>query len=138
MEKKNSFGNSPGCAPIVLQKLVLCVLFLHGWQGSWEQQIQEFARRGKEANASPEARSEAPGRCSGARHQQHSKPQNKDSQHKLNQARGCFPGFSCNYLTLCAPTAFTIGDTKITYLSLFQTNCFRYFHVLFGCAKEKF
>ena len=54
---------------------------------------KEFARRGREGNASPGAHSEAPGRSSGAAHQQHPKPESQDSQHMLNQPRpqGVFP-----------------------------------------------
>ena len=29
---------------LVLQEPVLCVPFLHGWQGSWGQEMQEVAR----------------------------------------------------------------------------------------------
>ena len=63
---------------------LLCVPFLHRWPGSWRQQIQEFARTHHEANPSPGAHSEAPGRSSGAGRQQHPPPENQDSQHKLN------------------------------------------------------
>ena len=60
---------------------------MHGWQGSWEQQIQEFARRGHKSKASSGAQSEAQG------HQQHPGPEKQDSQHKLNvnQPRESFP-----------------------------------------------
>ena len=58
----------------MLQRLVLCVPLLHGWQGSCmgAADPRNFARRGHEANASRGARThaEAPGR----RHQQHPKP----------------------------------------------------------------
>ena len=37
------------------------------WQGSWGQQIEEFARRGYEANASPVCQGEACGRKKDAR-----------------------------------------------------------------------
>ena len=77
--------------PLVLQNAVLCVPFLHGWQGGGEQQIQEFVRRAHEANASPGAHSEAPGRISGAGHQQRPQPENRDSQLMLNSPRGSLP-----------------------------------------------
>ena len=43
-------------ATLVLQKLVLCVPFLHGWQGS------SGSKGGIKQMLSPGARSEAPGR----------------------------------------------------------------------------
>ena len=60
---------------------------MHRWQGSWGQQTQECDPKGHEAHTSPGACSEAPGRSSGAGHQQHPKRENQDSQHKLNQPR---------------------------------------------------
>ena len=49
---------------------------------NWSLQSQ-----GCEEDASPGAHSDAPGRSSGAGHQQHQKAENQDSQHKLNQPR---------------------------------------------------
>ena len=77
---------SPNSAPTI-------GVFARGWQGSRAQQIQESARRGYEANASPGTRSEAPGRSSGAGHQQRSKSGNQDSQHMLNEPRGSSKSF---------------------------------------------
>ena len=52
-EKKNSdhglsfWGRKTlGVCPPVLQKFVLCILFLHWWWGSWGQQIQDFLLKG--------------------------------------------------------------------------------------------
>ena len=58
-----------------------------GGRGAGGSRPKEFARRGNEANTSPGAHSEAPGLSSGAGHQQHPKPENRDSQHKLKQPR---------------------------------------------------
>ena len=83
--------------PLVLQKLVLCVPSLHGWQGSWGQQIQEFARRGHEAML-VQGHSEAPGQSSGAGRISSARDQkNWDSQHMLNQPRVSFPRRLKNY-----------------------------------------
>ena len=59
--------------------------------GELGEQIQELAQRGNEANASQGTQPEAPGRTLGLGHQQHAKPENRDSQHMLNQHRGSFP-----------------------------------------------
>ena len=48
-----------GVRPLVLQKLVLCIPFLHGWCGTREQQILASAPRGHEASASSGTHSEA-------------------------------------------------------------------------------
>ena len=77
--------------PPVLQKLVLSVPFLHGWQRSSRSRSKNFARRCREANASPGRQPEGPGRSLWFGHQQHPKPENQDSQHMLNRHRGSFP-----------------------------------------------
>ena len=78
------------CAPCVAKACAIHTV-LHGWQESWGQQIQEFAQRGHEENASPGAHSETPGRSLGAGHQQRPKSENQDTQHTLHQPRGSFP-----------------------------------------------
>ena len=50
-----------GFCPLGLQKLVLCIPFLHGWQRSCVQQIQANVQGGDEANASPGAESSGRG-----------------------------------------------------------------------------
>ena len=77
----------------LVQQFVLSVLCFHGWQGSWGSKSKKFARRGHEANASPGTEPEAPGRRLRFGHQQHPKPENRDSQHMLNQHRGSFSDF---------------------------------------------
>ena len=86
------------CAPLCYEKLVLRVLSLHAWQASWGQQIQEFAPRAMK-QMPVQGHSEAPGRSSGAGHQQHPKPEKQDNQHILNQPRGSFPDVfsTCSY-----------------------------------------
>ena len=80
-----------GMCPLVLQKLVLSVPFFHRWQGSWGADPRVLLKRGHKANASPGRQPEAPGRSWGFGHQQHPKPENRDSQHMQNQHRGSFP-----------------------------------------------
>ena len=79
------------CAPLCCKSLCLASRFCTGGRGVGEQ-IQKFARRGHEANASPRTQPEpeAPGPSLGLGHQQHPKPENRDSQHTLNQHRGSF------------------------------------------------
>ena len=69
--------------PVMLQKCMLCLPFLHGWKGSWGQQIQDFAQgamkqmlaRGHDLRALGETGS----------------TENQDGQHKMTQPRGSFP-----------------------------------------------
>ena len=64
---------------------------LRGWHGELGPADPRICSKGHEANSSPGTHSEAPGRSSGAGHQQHPKAENWDSRHMLHQLKGPLP-----------------------------------------------
>ena len=81
-----------GVCPLVSQKLVLSVPFFPGWQGSWGSRSKNFALEGPMEQMLVQGHSvRLPDEVWGSGISGIQKPENRDSQHMLNQHMGSFP-----------------------------------------------